>query len=394
MSRILALVLCLTIAAAPPQWKQPGGGIATLAPDTETRWVPFDLTPGNQIRFTATVDGRSATAVLDTGVSISLLARESPLAIGSRIRAGGSATAIGGAVPIGWMATRQIAFGGLVRTGGGVNVADLPAIATGGKTSVDLLVGRDLLAPHALDIDYANRRFRLLPSGRLPFTGSVAPLSISPDLRIYQSALTLAGKTLAPVVVDTGDGSAVTVTEAGWRRAPFQQLPTTTAISFGLGGAVISRLAIVPTLGLGALQAHQVEVRIEPADGFSQSIRAAGRIGSGFLENYRVLLDPGAGRMVFQPGPGANRPPLRSTSGLLLGVEPDRLKVLHVMAGGPAASGGWKAGDAICSVDGQLVPADYQTNSMASWSVKPAGTVVRLGLCDGTTRELTLRDFY
>ena len=34
---------------------------------------------------------------------------------------------------------------------------------------IELLVGRDMIADYALDIDYDARRFRLLPSGRLPF---------------------------------------------------------------------------------------------------------------------------------------------------------------------------------------------------------------------------------
>jgi len=107
-----------------------------------------------------------------------------------------------------------------------------------------------------------------------------------------------------------------------------------------------------------------------------------------------VLLDPGAGRMVLKPGPDADAPPLRSTSGLLVGLERDRLKVLHVMRGGPAAAAGWQPGDTICRVDGQPITADYPTSALAKWSIGAPGTAVRLGLCDGTVRTLTLRQFY
>ena len=55
-------------------------GVAILAPDTEARWIPFQLTPGNQIRFAMTIDGQSASAILDTGVSFTLLSRDSPIA--------------------------------------------------------------------------------------------------------------------------------------------------------------------------------------------------------------------------------------------------------------------------------------------------------------------------
>ena len=140
--------------------------------------------------------------------------------------------------------------------------------------------------------------------------------------------------------------------------------------------------------------AREAEVRIEPADGFSQAIGTAGRIGSGFLQNYRVLLDPGARRMVLSRGPKADLPPPRSTSGLLIGIEKDRLKVLHVMRGGPAAASGWKGGDLICAIDGTPVTSGYSTSPIASWTAGMPGRVVTLGLCDGTIRKLELTHFY
>lgn len=390
------LLLPLLVAAAAPlalPAAQPVGS-ATLARDAETRWVPFELTPGNQLRFTMTVDGRPATAILDTGVSYSVLSRRFAERAALKVRPGGNATAIGGVVDIGWTPTATIAMGGLTRRGGGLTVATLPAIATGSADAVDLLVGRDLTGGFALDIDYAGRRFRLLPSGRLPFRGFTAPLSISRDRLVYVSEITLGAARLRPMVVDTGDGSSLTVTAGGWANARLPGIRTTTAISFGLAGAVTSTIGIVPTLRLGELTARNVEIRVEPAGGFSDSIEAAGRIGSGFLQNYRVLLDPTAGRMILSPVPHADQPPVRSTSGLLVGVARDRLKVLHVMQGGPAQAAGWKEGDMICAIDGQTIPADYPTSPLASWSAGTPGRTVTLRMCDGTERKLTLRDFY
>lgn len=390
------LLLPLLVAAAAPlalPVAQPVGS-ATLARDAETRWVPFELTPGNQLRFTMTVDGRPATAILDTGVSYSVLSRRFAERAALKVRPGGNATAIGGVVDIGWTPTATIAMGGLTQRGGGLTVATLPAIATGSADAVDLLVGRDLTGGFALDIDYAGRRFRLLPSGRLPFRGFTAPLSISRDRLVYVSEITLGAARLRPMVVDTGDGSSVTVTAGGWANARLPGIRTTTAISFGLAGAVTSTIGIVPTLRLGELTARNVEIRVEPAGGFSDSIEAAGRIGSGFLQNYRVLLDPTAGRMILSPVPHADQPPVRSTSGLLVGVARDRLKVLHVMQGGPAQAAGWKEGDMICAIDGQTIPADYPTSPLASWSAGTPGRTVTLRMCDGTERKLTLRDFY
>ncbi len=383
----------LLLAAALPA-AGPSDGVATLAVDTEATWVPFDLTPGNQIRFAMTLDGKPIVAVLDTGVSYSVLAADSAATDRARVTKGGTATAIGGTVGIGWMQTTELTIGGLTRRGGRVAVAPLPAVATGSADAVDMLVGRDVTGAQAIDIDYAARRFRLLPSGRMPFVGKVAPLSISARRRIYESAIALGGRRLAPIVVDTGDGAAVTLSAASWRATAPHPGATTTTISFGLAGSTTSTLTIVPTLTIGDLKTGPTELRVENAGGFSDGIGVAGRIGSGFLQRYRVLLDPAAGRMVLQPGPDADRPPLRSTSGLLVRVEPDRLDVLHVMRGSPAADTGWKAGERICAIDGVAITASYTGTPLAAWSIGTPGRIVALRLCDGTARTLILRLFY
>ena len=393
MRRLLPLLL-LSAGATPVAEPAPAPSRAVLAADTEARWVPFDLTSGNQIRFRMTIDGRTVTAILDTGVSFSVIARSSPVLEGARVAGRSSVSAIGGAVEVGWMPVRSMSVGGLTRTGGGIGVAALPAAATGDASPVDLLIGSDLIGGQALEIDYAGRRFRLLRSGRLPFRGDAAPLRLSAEREVYETEITLGGRRLAPMVVDTGDGSAVTVTREGWATTVLADRPTTTALAHGLAGPVVSDLAIVPDLAIGALDAHEVEVRIESRGGFSRSIAVAGRIGSGLLQRYRVLLDPGAGRMVLAATPLAAAPVQRSTSGLLVGTLPDRLRVLHVMRGSPAEADGWQVGELICSIDGRPVPADYAASPLTGWSIAPPGHVVALGLCDGSVRRLTTRRFY
>ena len=388
----LLLAAFALVGAAPAPRATPAR--LTLASDSEGTWVPFTLTPGNQLRFAMTLDGRPVSAILDTGVSGTVLARRYAEANTLTLTAAGSASAIGGSVAVATVSTERLTLGGLVREGGTLSVVPLPAIATGSAQPVDLLVGRDLIGDYALDIDFVQHRFRLLPSGRMPFVGKAAPLSISPQRQVYVGEVALGGQRLRPMIIDTGDGSAVTVTAAGWRAARLPGVATTTALAFGLAGQLETRIGIVPTLGTGELTARNVEVRIEPAGGFSEQVGVAGRIGTGFLQRYRVLLDPRAGRMVLTPGPDADAMPARSTSGLLMGLARDRLRVLHVMAGGPAAVAGWRAGEEICAVDGVPIAADYATSPLARWTAGAAGRTVALTLCGGTTRQLTLRQFY
>lgn len=384
---LAALLLPLPAAAQSPS--------AVLALDSAARWVPFDLTPGNQLRFRMTVNGRPATAILDTGVSYTVTSRAFAATLGLKPAASGRATAIGGSVSLGWAAVEEVSLGGLTRAGGRVAVADLSGIATGTPTPVEVLVGADLLAAHALDIDYDARRFRLLPSGRLPFRGTSVPLGLARDSGVFVSEVSVGSRRLRPVIVDTGDGSAVTVSSEVWRGVRPPAVRETTAFAVGLGGAIETDLLVLPALRVGALTARNVEVRVERGGGFSNVTGTAGRIGSALLQRYRVLLDPKARRMVLSPGKLADQEPLRSTSGLLVAYEPQALRVLHVMRHSPAAAAGWKAGERICAIDGTRLPADYLTSSLAVWPADTPGRVVRLGLCDGAgDRTLTLARFY
>lgn len=390
MKRLAILAALALIGAAPP----PSTALSTLTADSEARWVSFDLTPGNQIRFIMTINNRPAVAVLDTGVSASVISRSFANAGRMKVQPRGMARAIGGAVPIGWTSVNSITVGGMVRIGGGIGVTTLPAAATGGALPVDVLVGHDLIDAYAIEIDYEAMRFRLLKSGRLPFRGVSAPLRIAPGQNVYVTEITLGGRRLAPMVVDTGDGSSITLSQDAYRAARITGVQSTTTIAYGLAGPMISDLAILPNVTVGKLFASDVELRVERRGGFSQAIGAAGRIGSGFLQRYRVLLDARAGHIVFAPTTRTGTPPLRSTSGILLTSEKDRLRVLHVMRGSPAEAGNWRAGDMICSIDGTPVPANYNSHAISNWSVGVPGRIVALGGCDGNERRLTLSRFY
>ena len=380
---MLAL-LAPVLALAEPQ------PVTTLASDTEARWVDFQLTPYNQLRFPIELNGHSAWAILDTGLSDTIVtsrfARTAGLAATRRQRA----LAIGGGVEVGWADTGSIRFGGLTRTGGRVGISD-PAGQI--RFGADMLVGADILSCCALDIDYDARRFRILSSGRMPFTGSTAPLRRRSPNGVYQSEVTVAGKLLRPIIVDTGDGGSLTLSRSAWSSIGYRGARITTTLGWGMGGPVVTDTLVVPSFSLAGMAPREAELRIEGEDGFSASVGAAGRLGTGTLQRYRVLLDPRASRMILLPGkPTAARVP-RSTSGLLVEFTGAALRVVHVMRGSPAEAGGWKAGEDICSADGVAVADDVKDGAI-EWTIAAPGRTVRVGLCDGAMRSLTLADFY
>lgn len=389
MLRLLA-VLMLLLAPTSPALARTAS--SRLEANPEAYWVPFVLTPGNQIRFAMRIGGADASAILDTGISVTVVSPDFARRAGLRGVPMRGVMAIGGKVAARWSAVSGVQLGGLSQKGGGVLIAALPGTATRGG-QVDALAGHDLFGGYALDIDYEHRRFRLLPSGSLPFTGASAPLTIATRWRSYTTEIVVAGRRIAPIHVDTGDGTSLTLTRPIFAALPLAA-PVTTTIDFGVGGGVVSELSLLPSVMIAGQVARDVPTRAEPPGGFAESIGMAGRMGSELLSRYRVLLDPRAGRMMLGPRATPAPPPLRSTSGMLFALDGARLKLIHVMRGGPAAKAGWQAGTLICTVDGAPIPPDYDDTPFGRWSVGAPGRVVTLGLCDGTERRLTLARFY
>ncbi len=389
------LLLLLALASFPAQAAAPSD---YLSPDSEARWVGFELTGGNQIRFRTLLNGRWVDAMLDTGITDSAVSSRFAELAGMKPLVRARADAIGGAIALSWTALDRVEVGGLVRTGGRIAIIDADPRATG-TARIDLFVGSDLLAGHALDIDYAARRFRLLPSGRMPFRGAAMPLRLAGPTGLYLTELAIGGRTLRPVIVDIGDGGMLTLTRAAWRgsqaaTAPPGPTPLTTTIAYGMGGPVETELAVLPALRLATVEAKDVELRIEPDTGFSARKGAAGRIGGGLLRRHRVLLDPRAGRMIVAMTADGDWRLARSTSGLMVAQDGARLRVLHVMRGSPAAASGWRSGAEICGVDGYPIPAAYAASPLAGWSIGMPGRTVQLKLCDGGETALTLARFY
>lgn len=384
---LLALLLCAPVVAHAQ---------GQLAADAEARWVPFTLTSANHLRFAMTIDGVAAQALLDTGLNHSAVSREfarrAKLTIDTKDAAAG--IALGGAIRVDWAPTKTVAFGALNRKGGRVAVIDLPKLLASASGDAEVLVGTDLIAPNAIDIDFANRRFRLLPSGRMPFAGTRVPMTLQAGSGLYLTEATLGKRRVRPLLVDTGDGGSLSVARSQWRAAAVKGARVTSTIAFGAGGVVDAGLTVTDKVTLGGVPTGPIELRIEGDGGFTKQVRVAGRIGTGLLLRYRVLLDPAAGQMVVMPNPTAPPAPLKSTSGLLLGYDRARLRVLHVMSGGPGAKAGWKTDELICAVDGKPVSLTPDGGVDVRWGTDAPGRVVKLTLCDGAERSLTLANFY
>jgi predicted metalloprotease with PDZ domain len=84
----------------------------------------------------------------------------------------------------------------------------------------------------------------------------------------------------------------------------------------------------------------------------------------------------------------------KNRAGLDFTPAPDKLVVMLVRPGSPAQRSGWKEGAEVIAIDGHRIDAKYSGSALSHWTEQPAGTVVSLTLSDGSTRQLTLADYY
>ncbi|RSU16965.1 hypothetical protein CA224_23765, partial [Sphingomonas koreensis] len=165
----------------------------------------------NQIRVRTLLNVRWVDGVHGTGVSGDAVSARFARTASMKPLVAGQADGIGGSVALSWGAIERIEVGGLVRTGGRIAIIDTDPRVTG-PAPVDLFIGADLLAAHALEIDYDTQRFRLLPSGRMPFRGTTAPLRLAGPAGLYPSDVDAGRRGDRPTDVDTRDVHRVTVT--------------------------------------------------------------------------------------------------------------------------------------------------------------------------------------
>ena len=267
-----------------------------LAPDAEAQWVPFELTPGNQIRFRMTVDGRAATAMLDTGFSLSVISRRWASAAGLRIANGGQG-----------IGDRRVGRDGPgQRADAGDRRADQDRRAARRARSAGR---RDRQRDHDRRGDRqrpaaplcARHRFRrsaasaCCRAGACPSPGKARRCRCRAATSSISARCASDGTRLRPMIVDTGDGATIAVSAEAWQALGAGRPATTTTVSYSVAGAVQSDLAVLPEIAVGDSTLRQAETLIEAGGGFSSRMGASGRIGIGFLQRFRVLLDPARG---------------------------------------------------------------------------------------------------
>ncbi|ESQ84647.1 hypothetical protein AEAC466_06240 [Asticcacaulis sp. AC466] len=359
-------------------------GIAALglASSANAASAGFGLRLSNEgLIMPVIVKGRPLTGILDCGASASLMDSSVAASLGLTIDRERKGNAIYKSIRTAQSAPVLIAAGDTAYT---APLMIMP-LKQAGLTS-DMIVGRDILDGHRLDLDG--------PALRATFQTRQPPLGNMTALALNRSA----NGTLAidmeidgvPVraSVDTGSNTPL-ILKADW--AQRNGLLTGRKISQWLGGDVTGlhqvTMSSVGRATFGGLTFHDIPVEIS-----DNRLTYDVNLGLDFFLRLRSFWDIDAGRLWISTTPDhLARPFDRERSGLAYLPQGDGLNVIFVAPQSPAEAGGWRKGDLITAIDGTPIA---QMAAIDDWKRDPSRQTVRLTVASGETRTLTLQDYY
>jgi aspartyl protease/PDZ domain-containing protein len=356
--------------------------------------IPFELFRGTRIFLDGTINGHPASMLLDSGASGTVLSE----AFADRIGVGeGRPTVsrgIGGEVPGRLVPNVSVQVGPLGISRATVVVLDLAQIERGIGRPIDAILGMEAFRAGIVDIDFPARTIRFAPAGGFsPPAGAVA-VPIRQEGHRRTIPISVGGGPPIQADLDLGHGGSLLLSREVWERdAAIAALPSVPTSAGGVGGRVPKRLVTLPSVSLGGHSFHAVPTLLN--EGANDLPVTGANVGIDLLQRFRLLFDYGRSRLHLLPGPAATTEPLpKNRTGFRLELAGDRLRVVEVIPGSPAAEAGWRVGDEIVSVNGRPVDARFWFRDDARFSTLAAGTRVVLTRADGTALPLTLRDFY
>jgi predicted aspartyl protease len=376
---LLALICAVTVA--------PAG-----APRAETipQAMPFQFVLERQIVFPILIDGKPAGAWLDSGAAATVVdaafAKQIGLELGQPIKAHG----VSGEVSDVHLAKADLAAGDLAMPARRVVVMDLSAVQRLVGRPVQVLLGRDVFDQAIVQIDFEGRRITLLPRDAFqPPPGALLPLKRSGDLKSV--SIKVAGVEM-PAILDLGNAGGLLIDkEFADHYGLLDGRRASTTLGVGADGAHEETQTTVDRLELGGVTLIGVPTTATP----NLSSKAPANVGLQVLSRFRLTVDFAGDRLWLAPYADAKTRPFRKNrAGLTLAPEGGRLVVDHVARGSPAERGGWAKGDAITAIDGKPAPSGFAGVEASFFVYGAPGTRVSLTLADGSTRKLTLADYY
>ncbi|HZI59135.1 MAG TPA: aspartyl protease family protein [Pyrinomonadaceae bacterium] len=329
--------------------------------------IPFELN-NKHIMVKAKVNGQPITFVLDTGDQVAIvdldLARRMNLALSGEVRVGGA----GAAISTGAMVQNAtFTIDGLEGFSQPVRMA-LPlgkVLSPRAGRDFEGIIGQEFIQQFVVEIDYQGQLLRLHDKDKFVYNGAgeSIPIKFMHGHPILEAEVTPVGST-APLkgkfVLDTGAGLALALYSPFVSEHGLLGPETKTIRSLGgagAGGETTGRIGRVTELKIGSYTIKSpITMFSQDKAGAFASDQLAGNIGGRVASKFRLFLDYGRKRIIFEPNSTFAAPYDHAQSGISVVAEGGDYRVFRIRAvleDSPASEAGLLKDDVITGVNNQ-----------------------------------------
>jgi hypothetical protein len=345
--------------------------------------VPFEVYSGH-IFVRVILDGRGPfRMLLDAGGTNVLTAETAALLVGA-----------GKPVPKA-MGVSVTSINGVELGGQRYIVADIDAFLrrVEGLDDIAGVLGLEWFVRMPIKVDYSRARLTLFdPAQWKPGAGTRVPVAARGRLPQVRGSIDGVDGAFE---IDMGSRTSLTLAPAF---AAKNDLATklggkSEAITgAGIGGPVRSLLARGKMLKLGTVEVPFPLVVIPRiASGQAAQTEIAGNVGIGILRQFAVTYDLPNDGIYFERYVNYGTPDITDRGGLWVERGAEGYQVVDVVANGPAAQAGLKAGDVIVEINGRAW-AEFPLPVLRDTLRGPPGARLRLKTAAGTEVTIVLRD--
>jgi Aspartyl protease/PDZ domain len=396
--RITLSFLCLMLVAATACARQVSTtGNLSFDAGKSSFTLPFEIVD-NRIFVGVMLEGKGPFRfILDTGAG-SAVSVETARAIGAKLGREVEGRGAGETVVKAWeTSVAETRLGGLVVKDQDYRVFDFSDMRhVFGSQGFDGIIGQPVFSQAVVRVDYERRLLTFTDASKFSYKGAGAevPFEVAGYVPIIRGEVDGAHARLG---LDTGDRSAFTLKGPFVERQRLREryAPKVEAVTgFGVGGPIRAQVVRLRSLKFGPFEFEGAVTRfsLQKSGAFAAS-DTAGNMGGAILRQFTVIFDYTRRRLYFEKNDAYGQRLTYDRAGLWLSGAADgrSFEVFDVVAGGPAAEAGVRAGDRVVAVDGRGV--ESLRLIAARDELKDARRkTVRLTLSDGARlREVVIK---
>jgi hypothetical protein len=341
-------------------------GTSDVHMDANVPPVPFTM-EANHIVVQVSVNGRPPIGfIVDTGADQEVINSTRLADFGIKSYAKTMTTGGGNSAEYEYAAGATFSLPGVQLRNQHVAAIDQTGLEQALGIHIGGLLGYDFISRFVVEVDYANNVLILHDPKRWAYSGHgfVVPVVFDEGIPFTHGTISVPTRPDIPAffVLDSGAAETMTLTAPFVRRNDLVRLAQTNATvnrPAGLEKQFFAQNNVrgrVERLQLDGITVTNIPINMSVnAKGAYASESFSGTIGEGIFQRYRVFLDYGRKRVIFEPTAETDKLfPERQTYGLsLLASEPDlhTYTVAAVRPNSPAEQDGFHKGDVIRSFD-------------------------------------------